>query len=203
MIAIIDYGLGNLHSVQKAVAYVGGEAVVTNDNAVILTADKVILPGVGAFADGMRGLKSCGLVTVLQEVVALGKPLLGICLGMQLLFEESEEQGQHQGLGLLAGKVVFFEQQGIKVPQIGWNQVEISKQSGLLTDISDGDYFYFNHSYYCVPQAAETVLTITDYGTTFSSAVAKGNIYGVQFHPEKSQKTGLQILNNFVELSDE
>lgn len=203
MIAIIDYGLGNLHSVQKAVAYVGGEAVVTNDNAVILTADKVILPGVGAFADGMRGLKSCGLVTVLQEVVALGKPLLGICLGMQLLFEESEEQGQHQGLGLLAGKVVFFEQQGIKVPQIGWNQVEISKQSGLLKDISDGDYFYFNHSYYCVPQAAETVLTITDYGTTFSSAVAKGNIYGVQFHPEKSQKTGLQILNNFVELSDE
>ena len=203
MIAIIDYGLGNLHSVQKAVAYVGGEAVVTNDNAVILTADKVILPGVGAFADGMRGLKSCGLVTVLQEVVALGKPLLGICLGMQLLFEESEEQGQHQGLGLLAGKVVFFEQPGFKVPQIGWNQVEISKQSGLLKDISDGDYFYFNHSYYCVPQAAETVLTITDYGTTFSSAVAKGNIYGVQFHPEKSQKTGLQILNNFVELSDE
>lgn len=203
MIAIIDYGLGNLHSVQKAVAYVGGEAVVTNDNAVILTADKVILPGVGAFVDGMRGLKSCGLVTVLQEVVALGKPLLGICLGMQLLFEESEEQGQHQGLGLLAGKVVFFEQPGVKVPQIGWNQVEISKQSGLLKDISDGDYFYFNHSYYCVPQAAETVLTITDYGTTFSSAVAKGNIYGVQFHPEKSQKTGLQILKNFVELSDE
>ena len=203
MIAIIDYGLGNLHSVQKAVVHVGGKALVTNDATAILGADKIILPGVGAFADGMRGLESRGLVPVLKEAVSSSIPLLGICLGMQLLFEESEEQGQHQGLGLLAGKVVLFQQPGIKVPQIGWNQVEISKQSGLMKAINDGDYFYFNHGYYCVPHNTDDVLTITDYGTYFASAVARDNIYGVQFHPEKSQKIGLQLLKNFVELSDE
>jgi glutamine amidotransferase len=200
VIAIINYGLGNLHSVQKAAAYVGGKAVVTDDVQVILSADKIILPGVGAFADGMKGLESRGLVPIIREAVVLKKPFLGICLGMQLLFEMSEEQGQHQGLGLLAGKVIFFKQPGIKVPQIGWNQVEISKQSYLMNGIQGGEYFYFNHSYYCIPENNEDVLTTTDYGVRFSSSVESGNIFGVQFHPEKSQKSGLKILKNFVEL---
>jgi glutamine amidotransferase len=200
MIAIINYGLGNLHSVQKAAAYVGGEAVVTDDPHVILGADKVILPGVGAFADGMDGLEARGLVDVLREVAAQGKPLLGICLGMQLLFEESEEQGLHEGLGLLPGKVVFFTQPGIKVPQIGWNQIEIAKPSALMREIQDDDYVYFNHGYYCVPDETGDVLTLTDYGAHFASSVERDNIFGVQFHPEKSQKVGLQILKNFVEL---
>jgi glutamine amidotransferase len=200
MIAIINYGLGNLHSVHKAAAYVGGEAVVTDDPQTILKADKVILPGVGAFADGMKGLGSRKLGRVVREVAAQGKPLLGICLGMQLLFEQSEEQGQHQGLGLLAGIVVLFQQPGIKVPQIGWNQVEVIKTSGLMSGIREGDYFYFNHGYYCVPEHAGDVLTNTDYGGQFASSVERGNIFGVQFHPEKSQKNGLQVLKNFVEL---
>jgi glutamine amidotransferase len=200
MIAVINYGLGNLHSVQKAVAHVGGEALVTDDAQVILGADKVILPGVGAFADGMKGLESRRLIPLVQEVAAQGKPLLGICLGMQLLFEESEEQGRHLGLGLLPGEVVLFQKPGFKVPQIGWNQVEVCKPSTLLNGIQDGDYFYFNHSYYCLPGDAGDVLTMTDYGTRFASAVARNMIFGVQFHPEKSQKTGLQILKNFVEV---
>jgi len=200
MIAIINYGLGNLHSVQKAAAYVGGEAYVTDNPHVISRADKVILPGVGAFADGMQGLQSRKLVPALREFAVSGKPILGICLGMQLFFEESEEQGHHRGLGLLPGKVVFFQQPGIKVPQIGWNQVEVVKPSALMKDIQDGDYFYFNHGYYCIPEDAADVLASTDYGVLFASAVEKGNILGVQFHPEKSQRTGLQILKNFVEL---
>ncbi len=200
MIAIINYGLGNLHSVQKAIAFVGGETVVTDDAEMILSAEKIILPGVGAFADGMKGLDSRGLVPVVREAAALDIPLLGICLGMQLLFEASEEQGRHQGLGLLSGEVVYFRHPGIKVPQIGWNQVEINKTSGFLKGIRNGDYFYFNHGYYCVPDDEGDVLTMTTYGVRFASSVEKGNIFGVQFHPEKSQKTGLQILKNFVEL---
>ena len=200
MIAIINYGLGNLHSVQKAVANVGGAAVVTDDAQEIMGADKVVLPGVGAFADGMKGLESRGLVPVVRNVAAQGKPLLGICLGMQLLFEESEEQGHHLGLGLLAGKVVLFQDPGVKVPQIGWNQVQIDKQSDLISGINDGEYFYFNHGYYCIPGETRDVLTRTDYGTSFASAVERETIFGVQFHPEKSQHSGLLILKNFVEL---
>lgn len=200
MITIINYGLGNLHSVQKAVANVGGEAVVTDDDQEIINAEKVILPGVGAFADGMKGLESRGLVSVVQEVAAQGKPLLGICLGMQLLFEESEEQGRYQGLGLLAGKVVQFKHPGVKVPQIGWNQVQVSKSSDLMDGIQDGDYFYFNHGYYCIPADADDVLTMTEYGVNFASSVERELIIGVQFHPEKSQQRGLQVLKNFVEL---
>ncbi|UCF29417.1 MAG: imidazole glycerol phosphate synthase subunit HisH [Chloroflexota bacterium] len=200
MITIINYGLGNLHSVQKAVANVGGEAVVTDDDQEIINAEKVILPGVGAFADGMKGLESRGLVPVVQEVAAQGKPLLGICLGMQLLFEESEEQGRYQGLGLLSGKVVQFKHPGVKVPQIGWNQVQVSKSSDLMDGIQDGDYFYFNHGYYCIPADADDVLTMTEYGVNFASSVERELIIGVQFHPEKSQQRGLQVLKNFVEL---
>jgi len=200
MIAIVNYGLGNLHSVQKAVAFAGGKAVVTDEADVILGADKVILPGVGAFADGMAGLDSRKLVPVIIQAAEQGKPLLGICLGMQLLFEQSEEQGDHKGLGLLPGRVQFFTQPGIKVPQIGWNQVAIRKSSQLMHGVENGDYFYFNHGYYCVPEDDGDVLTTTDYGTQFSSSVARETIFGVQFHPEKSQKKGLQILRNFVEV---
>jgi imidazole glycerol-phosphate synthase subunit HisH len=200
MIAAVNYGLGNLHSVNKALVHVGGEAVVTDDPEKILGADKLVLPGVGAFADGIAGLAARGLVSVVKQFARSGKPMLGICLGMQLLFDESEEQGLHQGLGLLPGRVVFFRQPGIKIPQIGWNQVEVSKPSRLMAGIEDGDYFYFNHGYYCVPENAADALTITEYGVKFASAVERENVFGVQFHPEKSQKTGLTILKNFVEM---
>ncbi len=199
MIGIIDYGVGNLHSVQKAVEYVGGKALVTNDPEKIMSADKVILPGVGAFKDGFDGLEKRNLVSVIKEFAATGKPLLGICLGMQLLFEESEEQGIHQGLGLVPGRVVTFTDPTLKIPQIGWNTISLDKESPLFSDLRTGDYVYFNHTYYCCPQDNEDILTSTDYGVSFSSAVNRGNIYGVQFHPEKSQKTGLKILQNFVE----
>ena len=200
MIAIINYGLGNLHSVKKAAAFAGGKIIVTDKPGEILGADKVILPGVGAFADGMKGLETLGLIPVLKEVVQKKIPLLGICLGMQLLFDESEEMGLHQGLGLVPGKVVFFTQPGIKVPQIGWNQVEVSKPSALMQGIRDGDYFYFNHSYYCVPTDKEDTLTETDYGLRYASSIERGNIFGVQYHPEKSQTVGLRLLKNFVDM---
>lgn len=203
MIAIVNYGLGNLHSVRKAVMFVGGDAMVTEDADTILAADKVILPGVGAFADGMAGLESRGLVSVMQEAAASGTPLLGICLGMQLLFNESEEKGQHRGLGLVPGRVEYFRQAGIRVPQIGWNQVDVCKPSSLARRTSDRDYFYFNHSYYCTPDDPAEVLMQTDYGLRYASAVQKGNIYGVQFHPEKSQQTGLNLLQSFVELNND
>jgi len=200
MIAIINYGLGNLHSVQKATAYVGGESVVTDNPDLILKAEKVILPGVGAFADGMKGLEAGGLTEVIQEIITLRRPLLGICLGMQLLFEVSEENGRHQGLGFLPGKVVPFQHPGMKVPQIGWNQLEILKESNLLRGVQDGDYVYFNHGYYCAPTDPVDVVTMTDYGVRFASSVQRNKLFGVQFHPEKSQKIGLQIIRNFVEL---
>lgn len=203
MIAIIDYGAGNLHSVQKAVEHVGGQATVTSDADTIRAADKVILPGVGAFKDGMGGLHARQLVPVIKEVAAAGKPFLGICLGMQLLFEESEEQGLHQGLGLLPGRVVAFRDPGIRIPQIGWNQLQPTQESALLRDIPEGSYAYFNHSYYCVPENSQHTVATTDYGSPFVSVVWDQNIYGAQFHPEKSQKVGLQILKNFVELCNE
>ena len=200
MIAIINYGLGNLHSVRKAVEYIGGKSVVTDEPGAILKAEKIILPGVGAFDEGMRGLEARGLISPLLEAAQRGILLLGICLGMQLLFNESEEQGHHKGLGLLAGKVVYFKQTGIKIPQIGWNQVQIQKDAALFADIRNGDYFYFNHSYACEPDKGEVIAAHTDYGDSFASAVERGNLFGVQFHPEKSQVLGLKILKNFVEM---
>jgi glutamine amidotransferase len=200
MIAIVNYGSGNLHSVRKAVEFVGGVTIVTEDAQSILGADKVILPGVGAFADAMLGLESRGLVKVIHKVVNLSKPLLGICLGMQVLFEKGKEQGYHTGLGLLPGEVIAFPNQQIKVPQIGWNNINVIKPSRLMAGLRNGDYFYFNHGYYCLPANQADVLTETQYGVTFASSVETGNIFGVQFHPEKSQKRGLQILRNFVEL---
>lgn len=203
MIAVINYGLGNLHSVQKAVAFVGGEPLVTADPQAILNTDKIILPGVGAFADGMQGLQSRGLVDVIQRAAEDGIPLLGICLGMQLLFDQSEEKGEHAGLGLIPGRVLFFQEKDIKVPQIGWNQVSPAKTSALLNDIPDGAYFYFNHGYYCCPRDEGDVLLTTDYGLRYTSAVQRDNVFGVQFHPEKSQKRGLQLLRNFVEMDND
>jgi glutamine amidotransferase len=199
MIAVINYGLGNLHSVQKAIAFVGGQAELTDDPDTILQAEKVVLPGVGAFADGMKGLISRQLVPPLKETIQAGKPLLGICLGMQLFFEESEENGRHKGLGLLKGKVKAFDHPGIKIPQIGWNQLEFSKNSHLMKEIQRGSYVYFNHGYYCQPEDKSDIITTTDYGIQFASSVQHKNIFGVQFHPEKSQKIGLKIIQNFVE----
>ena len=200
MIAIIDYGVGNLHSVHKAIEYVGGEAIVTDDAQTILTSDKVILPGVGAFRDGMNGLSERGLVPVINQYVTSGKPFLGICLGMQLLFERSEEMGYHQGLGLLPGIVLSFRDPNLKTPQIGWNQLEVMQENDLLADIKSGSFAYFNHGFYTLPERVEHILVTTNYGIDFASVVGSDNIYGVQFHPEKSQKVGLKLLKNFVKM---
>lgn len=199
MIVIIDCGLGNLHSVQKAIEYVGGEAIVTDDAQAILHGEKVILPGVGAFKDGMNGLIKRGLISTIQQYIKNRKPFLGICLGMQLLFERSEEMGDHLGLGLLSGSVRSFTDPNLKIPQIGWNQLELRQENDLLLGLKNGSYAYFNHGYYTLPQRAEDILVTTNYGIDFASVVNSGNIYGVQFHPEKSQDVGLQILRNFVE----
>lgn len=199
MIAIIDYGMGNLRSVQKAFEKVGAEAVVTQDAAAIKGAAKVVLPGVGAIAPAMEKLQSLGLVPVLKEVIQSGKPFLGICLGLQLLFEKSNEGGLVPGLGILGGTVERFT--SLKVPHMGWNQLKIKKNCPLLKDVPEGSDVYFCHSYFVKPTDATISATITDYGLDFTSSIAKGNIYGVQFHPEKSQAVGLSILKNFTDLT--
>lgn len=200
MIAIVDYGIGNLHSVRKAVAVVGGDAVVSDDSAALQAADKVILPGVGAFKDGMSGLASSGLIPAIDAFVATGRPLLGICLGMQLLFEQSDEAGHHHGLGVLPGRVLALEPDGLKVPHIGWNQVDLMAESSLLDNVASASYVYFNHSFYCRPAEPKHVLAKTSYGLEFASVVGAGQVFGFQFHPEKSQRVGLQLLRNFVNL---
>lgn len=197
MIAIIDYGMGNLRSVQKALQKVGAEAVITNERETIESAGAVVLPGVGAFGDAMANLRSQGLVETIKRVVERGTPLFGICLGLQLFFEESEEMGLHRGLGLFPGRVRRFDV-GLKVPHIGWNQVHICRQSPLLDGLADGSYAYFVHSYYVEPAEDDSILTTTDYGLDFASIVGRGNVFGIQFHPEKSQDVGMRILRNFV-----
>lgn len=199
MIALIDYGIGNLRSVEKALEAVGAKVRLTSQVSEILAADKVVLPGVGAFGDGMAGLRQRNLVGVIKLVVNQGKPLLGICLGMQLLFEVSYELGEHQGLGLLPGKVVKFPAKDLKVPQTGWNQIFPEQEFQLLQGIPSGSYAYFNHSYYCEAANWEQILASSEYGLRYASVVGKERLYGVQFHPEKSQAVGLQILRNFVE----
>lgn len=209
-IALVDYGIGNLRSVEKALEAVGAEVALTSEPKVILDAEKVVLPGVGAFGDGMAGLRARGLVAVVREVVSGGTPLLGICVGMQVLFEASEELGVHAGLGLLPGQVRRFEGraqthgEGLKVPQTGWNQLVGGGHSkNCATDLLEGlpprSYAYFNHSYYCDAAEAGDVLAWTDFGERYASVVGRGRLYGVQFHPEKSQAVGLRILRNFVE----
>ncbi|HML40521.1 MAG TPA: imidazole glycerol phosphate synthase subunit HisH [Bellilinea sp.] len=200
MIALIDYGIGNLHSVAKAIQKAGGQVVVTGNAEVILSAQKVVLPGVGAFGDGMRVLQERGLVAPLHELAARGTPLLGICLGMQLMFESSAELGDHPGLGLLPGRVLHFPPSDLKVPQTGWNQLSFPQENPLTRGLEAGCYAYFNHSYYCAAANVEDVIAVTDYGIDYPSMVARGNLYGAQFHPEKSQGVGLTILRNFVEV---
>lgn len=199
MIALIDYGIGNLRSVQKALEAVGAEVRMTTQASEILAAAKVVLPGVGAFGDGMAGLRQRDLVTVIESVVNQARPLLGICLGMQLMFDVSYELGEHQGLGLLPGKVVRFPAEDLKVPQTGWNQIVPERECQLLQGIPPNSYAYFNHSYYCEATDWDQVLASSEYGLRYATVVGKGRLYGVQFHPEKSQAVGLQILKNFVE----
>lgn len=200
MIALIDYGIGNLRSVEKALTAVGAQVSLTSETGEILSADKVVLPGVGAFGDGMQGLRQRDLLGAISAVVEAGKPLLGICLGMQLLFEVSYEHGVHPGLGLLSGEVRRFESDGLKVPQTGWNQIRPERQSHLLKDLAPNSYAYFNHSYYCQPAEPSDILASSEYGVNYASVVRRERLYGVQFHPEKSQAVGLQILRNFVEM---
>lgn len=198
-VVLIDYGVGNLRSVNKALAAVGAEVLQTSDPGAILRAGKVVLPGVGAFGDGMAGLQARGLVEPLQEIVRRGVPLLGICLGMQLLFESSTELGTYAGLAFLPGQVRRFPPADLKVPQTGWNQIEPERESPLLRGLEPGCYAYFNHSYYCDAADRRDWLASTDYGLRYASVVGRGRLYGAQFHPEKSQAVGLQILRNFVE----
>lgn len=201
MIAIIDYDAGNLRSVEKALKYIGQPCVVTNDPQEILSADKVILPGVGAFGDAMGKLHRSGLVDVIKQVVEKNIPFLGICLGLQLMFESSEEAPGVQGLGLLPGKIVRIPQtDGLKVPHVGWNSITINPKSRLFKNIPNQSYVYFVHSYYLQAQNPEDVAATTEYGTLIHGAVERGNIFACQFHPEKSSSLGLTILKNFASL---
>ncbi|MBI5149658.1 MAG: imidazole glycerol phosphate synthase subunit HisH [Candidatus Omnitrophica bacterium] len=201
MIAIIDYGMGNLRSVQKAVERAGARATITQKAEDIAKADKIILPGVGAMRPAMEKLAALGLIPAIKQAISAGKPFLGICLGLQLLFEKSNEGGDVNGLGILKGKVERFSSAKQKVPHMGWNQLKIKKPvSRLFKDIAPLSYAYFCHSYFVNPKDARLAAATTDYGSEFVSAVAVDNIYGVQFHPEKSQAVGLRILGNFNSL---
>lgn len=199
MIAVIDYGMGNLRSVQKALEHVGHQAVVTRDRGTLSNASHLVLPGVGAFADCMRNLEQLGLVDPLLDGIQQGKPFLGICLGMQLLFTKSEEFGIHRGLDLIKGRVVRFPSTGLKVPHMGWNRIRPRRSHPLLDGLPEGSYVYFVHSYYVVPDNPDVIVTGTDYGVEFASSIARDNIFACQFHPEKSQSVGLRILKNFAE----
>jgi imidazole glycerol-phosphate synthase subunit HisH len=199
-VILIDAGTGNLRSVQKALESLGAVVERTDDPQKVLSGKRVILPGVGAFGDFMSGLRTRGLDSVVKQVAARGVPLLGICVGMQAFFEMGEELGQHKGLGLLAGHVTrFAESLSVKIPHTGWNQLEARKDALLFSEVAAGSYVYFNHSYYCQPQESSDILATTEYGQTYACAVQRGNIFGVQFHPEKSQTVGLRILKNFLE----
>lgn len=199
MIAIIDYGMGNLHSVSKAVERLGWEAAVTSDPAVIMAADGAILPGVGAFGDAMANLRETGLDAVVRDYAASGKPLLGICLGMQLLFTESEEHGRHEGLGLLPGRVVRFQGK-YKVPHMGWNDLSFVQDSQLFRDLEPG-YVYFVHSFHALPERKEDLLAVTDYHQPVTAIVGRGSVFGMQFHPEKSGSLGTSLLQRFLDLT--
>lgn len=199
-IIIIDYGVGNFRNVQKAFEAVGVAATITDSVDAVARAGILVLPGVGAFGDAITNLRQRGLDRPLLNAARAGKPLLGICVGLQLLFDESEEMGRHTGLGLLPGKVVRFPA-GLTVPHMGWNQIEPRQAHPLLNNIAAGDFAYFAHSYYAAPANPAHVVACTHYGQPFASIVARDNICAIQFHPEKSQQVGLQILKNFVEFA--
>lgn len=202
MIAIVDYQMGNLRSVQKGFERVGHSAVVTSDPAELAAAEKVVLPGVGAFSDAIAELRRRRLIDPILEAIDSGKPFLGICLGLQLLFEVSHEDGQHEGLGVIPGEVVRFDvPQGVKVPHMGWNAVQIRRPAPILAGIADGSYFYFVHSFYVAPRDSSVVATETDYENPFCSMIWRDNLFATQFHPEKSQQDGLRLLKNFAEFA--
>ncbi len=201
MVAIVDYGVGNLFSLQSSFAALGVQAVVTADEAVLAQADRIVLPGVGAFGDAARKLRDSGLADTVCRLAKAGKPLLGICLGMQLLFEKSYEYGEHQGLGLLRGSIrpiADVVPGNLKIPHMGWNKLAFTKDTPLFRYIQNGDHVYFVHSYYAA-DCEDSVVATAEYGAPLTAAVAKGNLYGCQFHPEKSGDTGLQILRAFCE----
>lgn len=201
MIAVIDYDAGNIASVSKAFMYLGKEVNVTRNPKEILSADKVVLPGVGAYADCMNKLNGYHLSEIIQEVVKRKTPLLGICLGLQLMFEDSEEGGKVEGLSLLPGHILRIPQaDGLKIPQIGWNSIEINPESKLFHGVSNHSYVYFVHSYYLKAQQESIVSATTEYGTQIHAAIETENLFACQFHPEKSGEVGLQILNNFATL---
>lgn len=201
MIAIIDYGMGNLRSVQKGFDRVGHQAIVTDDPAEVQRASKVVLPGVGAFEDAIAELRRRRLVTPVLAAIDSGKPFLGICLGLQLLFDVSHENGRHEGLGVFRGQVVRFQVPAeYSVPHMGWNQVAIQHRPPILEGIPDGTYFYFVHSYYVAPSDPGIIATQTEYSLPFCSMIWRDNVFATQFHPEKSQADGLRVLKNFGEL---
>ena len=205
MVAIVDYGVGNLFSLESSFAAIGAEVTVTADPAVLKAADQIILPGVGAFEDAAKKLRATGLDKVLKELTAAGKPLMGICLGMQMLFEKSYEYGEHQGLGLIPGNVVPIADvipADLKIPHIGWNALHIQRDCPLWRYIQPEDCVYFVHSYYAA-QCDDYVIATAEYGAELTAAVAYKNVYGCQFHPEKSGTVGLNILKAFVELKEE
>ncbi len=201
MIAIIDYGAGNLRSVQKALAHVGGEAIITDNPQKILRANQVILPGVGSFGDCMKQLHNKNLVTTVHEVVNNGTPFLGICLGLQLLFESSEESPGVAGLGVLPGKIKKIPSyKDLKIPHIGWNSLDFTKPSPLFSSLEQGAFVYFIHSYYMQPTNPDIVIASTNYGATLPIALQRDNVFATQFHPEKSGDVGLTILENFTRM---
>ena len=205
MVAIVDYGVGNLFSLQCSLNAIGAEVTVTADPEVLKSADQVLLPGVGAFGDAADKLRSTGLDKVLKELAAAGKPLLGICLGMQLLFEKGYEYGEHEGLGLIKGSVVPMEgviPADLKIPHIGWNALKFKNPSPLFRNIKDGDCVYFVHSFYAA-DCDENVIATAEYGAELTAAVASKNVFGCQFHPEKSGTVGLEILKAFTQLKEE
>ena len=202
MVAIIDYGVGNLFSLKSSLKAIGADAVVTADEKVIAEADRIILPGVGAFEDAARKLRESGMAEVVKREATAGKPMLGICLGMQLMFDKGFEYGEHEGLGLIRGNVRPISDvipEGYKIPHIGWNLLRFKKESPLFKYISEGDYVYFVHSYYAA-DCDDSVLAVTEYGADLTAAAANGNVYGCQFHPEKSGEVGMKILKAFAEL---
>lgn len=203
MIAIIDYDAGNLRSVEKALLSLGEEVLVTRDRTELLAADKVILPGVGNFGDAMEKLKAYDLVGVIHELAERGKPFLGICLGLQLLFERSDEAPGVEGLGILKGEILRIpDKEGLKVPHIGWNSLHLQNEGRLFRDLPEGSYVYFVHSYYLKAENPQIVTATTEYGVTIDASVEQGNVFACQFHPEKSSRVGLRILENFAKLED-
>jgi glutamine amidotransferase len=201
MIAVIDYEMGNLRSVQKAFERTGHAAVITSDPAVLADAQKIVLPGVGAFRDAIAALRTRSLVEPIHKAIEEGRPFLGICLGLQLLFDKSYEDGEYEGLGIIPGEVVRFNVPAeFKVPHMGWNQVQFRQRPDILSGIDDGAHFYFVHSYYVVPRDAAVTATETEYAQPFCSSICRGNLFATQFHPEKSQAAGLRLLKNFAEL---